>query len=137
MAYWFPELNLGFQCRIPEDAESQRCHIFYFEALAVTCTILDVSHIRSCLVIYSDNHNTVDIWHSLKAHAPYNHLLILGIDELIRSKIDARVLHVPGLINNVADALSRFKNELALQLVPDLRIYPFQPPHGTLGAVKK
>ena len=71
-------------------------HIFYFEALAVTCAILDRSHDAPRIVIYSDNQNTVDIWHSLKAAAPYNQLLILAIDELIKSKIDARVLHVPG-----------------------------------------
>jgi hypothetical protein len=64
MAYWFPEFNLGFQCHIPEDAE--RRHIFFFEALTVTCAILDTSHSNLCLVVYSDNHNTVDIWHSLQ-----------------------------------------------------------------------
>jgi len=41
MAYWFPELRLGFQCRIPETSEPR--HIFYFEALAITCAVLDRS----------------------------------------------------------------------------------------------
>ena len=135
MAYWFPESNLGFQCPIPANAEKK--HIFYFEALAVTCAILDSSHTSRRLVILSDNQNTVDIWHSLKASAPYNQLLIIGIDKLIESKTDARVLHVPGIDNDVADALSRFKNELALWLAPALHIFPFQPPHDMLGAAKK
>ena len=135
MAYWFPESNLGFQCPIPANAKKK--HIFYFEALAVTCAILDSSHTSRRLVILSDNQNTVDIWHSLKASAPYNQLLIIGIDKLIESKTDARVLHVPGIDNDVADALSRFKNELALRLAPALRIFTFQPPHDTLGAAKK
>ena len=78
MAYWFPELMLGFQCPIPP--ESQTNHIFYYEALAVTCAILDECHDLARIVVYSDNQNTVDIWHSLKATAPYNHLLILAID---------------------------------------------------------
>jgi hypothetical protein len=55
----------------------------------------------------------------------------------MNNKLDARVLHVPGLKNVVADALSRFNNPLALQLVPGLQIFTFQPPRGTLGAAKK
>ena len=135
MAYWFPELNLAFQCRIPE--ESQTNHIFYYEALAVTCAILDDHHHLPKIILHSDNQNTVDIWHSLKASAPYNQLLILAIDSLISSNIDARVLHVPGTSNTVADALSRFNNTLALQLAPQLHISTFQPPRDTLGAAKK
>jgi hypothetical protein len=34
----------------------------------------------------------------------------------------------------VADAISRFNNEYAMQLVPNLHVLPFEPPHGTLGA---
>jgi hypothetical protein len=135
MAYWFPEFSLGFQCHIPEDAEHH--HIFYFEVLAVTCTILNTSHSDPHLVIYSDNHNTVDIWHLLKACASYNQLLILGVDELIKSKIDACVLHVPGIINDVANTSSHFENKCTLRLIPHLKIYSFKPPHGMLGAAKK
>ena len=136
MAYWFPEFNLGFQCRIPESAEGHT--IFYFEALAVTCTILQyISYCAPRMVIYTDSQNTVDIWHLLKASAPYNHLLILTIDKLINLSIDACVLHIPGIENTVADALLRFKNDLALKLVAGLKIMSFQPPHGMLGATKK
>ena len=59
-----------------------------------------------------------------------------------------RVLHVPGVDNAVADALSRADFRRAIDLVPDLKILPFepwswspdrdgslifQPPRGTLG----
>ena len=131
MVYWFPQLNLGFQCRILTREDTR--HIFYFEALTVTCAILDKHHQLLRFVVYTDNRNTVDIWHSLKAIAPYNNLLILGIDELI----DAHVLHVPGIENAVADALSRFNNDVALKLVLKLQIFSFQPPQGTLGVPKK
>ena len=131
----FPELALGFQCRIP--AESQTNHIFYYEALAVTCALLDNCHNLPRVIVYSDNQNTVDIWHSLKAIAPYNQLLILAIDRMIAQNADVRVLHVPGISNTVADALSRFNNELALQLSPTLQVTSFQPPQGVLGAMKK
>ncbi|KIM85936.1 hypothetical protein PILCRDRAFT_24125, partial [Piloderma croceum F 1598] len=132
--YWFPELSLGFQCHIPQDNKLQ--HIFYFKDLTVTCAILDKSYNTAQLVVYSDNQNTVDIWHSLKAHAPYNKLLIFMIDKLIQSDIEAHVFYVPGEANVIADALSHFNNKLALKLAPDLRILSFQPPHDTLGVPK-
>lgn len=135
MAYWFPDLNLAFQFRIPDKAQTH--HIFYYEALAVTCAILDKHHDLPRIIIHSDNQNTVDIWHSLKASAPYNQLLMLAIDRLIHSNTEARILHVPGTSNTIADALSRFNNTLALQLAPQLHISTFQPPRGTLGAVEK
>ena len=103
----------------------------------VTCAILDSSHTSWWLVILSDNQNTVDIWHLLKASTPYNQLLIIRIDKLIKSKTDARMLHVPGIDNDIADALSHFKHELALWLAHALHIFSFQPPHNTLWAAKK
>jgi hypothetical protein len=136
MAYWFPELNVAYQCRVPPSHET--VNIFYYEALAVTCAMLQqLETITPRFVVYTDNTNTVDIWDSLKASGPYNHLLITAIDYLRDHHIDSRVLHVPGFKNTVADALSRFNNAYALQLVPGLKIYSFLPPHGTLGAPKK
>jgi hypothetical protein len=136
IAFWFPEFKLGFQCQIPSYAD--QCPIFYYKALAVTCSILHrIPHRKPRMVIYSDNQNTVDIWHSFKASAPYNQLLIIAIDEIINLRIDTRVLHIPGVSNSVADALSRFNNDVALHFVPGLEILSFQPPRGTLGAVQK
>ena len=136
MAFWFPEFNLGYQCAIPDQSDPR--YIFYYEALAVTsCILHNVPRNSRRLVIYTDNHNTVDIWHSLKASAPYNDLLIIAIDSLIDRDIDMRVLHIPGDGNTVADALSRFNNALALQLVPLLHIVNFTPPRGTLGEPQK
>jgi hypothetical protein len=89
------------------------------------------------LVVYTDNQNTVDIWHSLKASAPYNTTLICAITSLIERETDARVLHIPGIENVVADALSRFNNALALQLVPGIRVGLFETPLMMLGAIKK
>lgn len=61
---------------------------------------------------------------------------------------DMRVLHVPGVDNAVADALSRADFQCAVDLIPNLKIstfepwswspngdgsLTFQPPQGTLG----
>jgi hypothetical protein len=56
---------------------------------------------------------------------------------MINFKFEVRVVHVPGVDNVVADALSRFNNAYVLRLVPDLVILTFQPPLGMLGAYKK
>src|SRR5882762_5700799 len=37
MAFWYPELKLGYQCRVPSDCIAP---IFYWEAVAVACAIL-------------------------------------------------------------------------------------------------
>lgn len=135
MAFWYPEFKLGFQCRIPA---GHLAPIFYWEAVAVACAMLcSFSNGRQRLVVYTDNRNTVDIWHSLKASAPYNGTLIAAIDELLRCGTDARVLHVPGIDNVIADALSRFNNALALRLVPGIKLGLFETPHMLLGALKK
>jgi len=89
------------------------------------------------LVVYTDNQNTVDIWNSLKASAPYNSTLILAIDSLIKCNTDGRVLHVLGVDNQVTDALSHFNNALALCLVPGIKLGLFETPQMLLGALKK
>ena len=87
--------------------------------------------------MYTNNQNTVDIWYSLKASAPYNATLMLAIDSLISHDTDARVLHVLGVDNQVADALSCFNNALALCLIPGLKLGLFETPQVLLGVLKK
>jgi len=89
------------------------------------------------LVVFTDNQNTVDIWHSLKAISLYNETLILAIDWLIQHNTESRVLHIPGDDNVVADALLRFNNSLALRLVPGIKLGLFETPRAMLGALKK
>ena len=112
MAFWYPKLRLGYQCRVPA---GYTVPIFYWEAVAVPCAMIAPdSNSLPRLVVYTDNQNTVDIWHSLKASAPYNATLICAITSLIGHGTDTCVLHIPGIENLVADALSHFNNALAL-----------------------
>ena len=85
------------------------------------------------LLIFSDNTNTVDIFHSLRSLPPYNELLKFVISLLVKHNISLRVSHIPGTENRIADALSRFENAKAITMCPDLTISPFQPPHVSLG----
>jgi hypothetical protein len=80
------------------------------------------TRINGCFIIFTDNSNTVDIFNTLRALPPYNHLLKTAVDILNLGDHDLRVLHVPGVDNEVADALSRAKFHHALDLTPGLKI---------------
>jgi hypothetical protein len=135
MAFWYPELLLGYQCRVHTGYTAP---IFYWEAVAVACAMMAPdSNKLPRLVVYTDNENTVDIWFSLKASTPYNMTLIQAIDSLIEHETDTRVLHIPGVENVVADVLSCFNNALALHLVPGICVGLFETPLAMLGALKK
>jgi hypothetical protein len=138
MSFWYPSLNHGFQAPLPGTISSDT--IFFFEALAVTAAIIDAAgrmHPHERLAVFTDNMNTVAMFNTLAALPPYNWLLMLVVDVILDSQIDLRVFHVPGVHNEVADHLSRWKNDEAREVSPGLIISSFQPPRNTLGAVKK
>ncbi|KIK42811.1 hypothetical protein CY34DRAFT_12163 [Suillus luteus UH-Slu-Lm8-n1] len=146
LAYWFPDLNIGFQSPLPSSAPIGT--IFYFEALAVTAAILDaISRLHPAyhrIAVFSDNINTVSMFNSLAALPPYNWLLMESMDAIISAHVDFRVFFVAGVENVVADHLSRWRNSAAETFSPGLSIHPFTPPHNpllpprnTLGASKK
>ena len=138
MGFWYLSSMLGFYSPTPLDASD--FPIFYFEALCVLCALQDVASCvnrGSRVVIYTDNLNTVQIFNTLGCLPSYNHILRRAVDILLATRIDLRVLHVPGEQNGVADALSRCNFEKALSLATGLKISPFQPPRWTLGATQK
>jgi hypothetical protein len=84
------------------------------------------------LVIYTDNLNTVQIFNSLSAQPAYNEILKTAVDYLlsdISNPIQLRVIHVPGELNTIADALSRGSLHSVVDNVPDIVINNFTPPH--------
>jgi len=138
MGFWYTSLNLGFYAPTPRDSEISV--IFYFEALCVYCALRDIAsraHKGARVVIYTDNMNSVQIFNSLACLPAYNHLLRHSVDILLSTEIDLRVLHISGERNVAADALSRGQFTRALNVIPELRVSPFQPPRWTLGAVEK
>ena len=130
MGFWYPDLHVGFYSPTPSYEHPDL--IFYFEALCVHSALFD-AHRRtknrgtSRFLIYTDNSNTVDIFSSLRALPPYNHLLKTAMDILNLGDSDMRVLHVPGVDNAVADALSRADFHRAVDLIPSLKISTFEP----------
>jgi hypothetical protein len=134
LGFFFEHSNEGYQSRIPQSPPKDT--IFYFEALAIVAVLEAVTRLPSIptrLLIYSDNTNSVDIFHSLRSLPPYNELLKFTVSILIKHNISLRVIHIPGVDNGVADSLSRFENDRALSLSPGLTISEFEPPRVTLG----
>lgn len=115
--------------------------IFYFEELAV-CGVVDnlrtSASDTSKVVIYTDSMNTVNIFNSLRCLPDFNPLLKHCINIFLSKKFDVHVLHIPGMQNTVADAISCHEFDNAKQLVRGLTITTFQPPHfEEMGAAKK
>jgi hypothetical protein len=138
MAFWFPNHRQGFYSPVPPTLLGKM--IFVYEAVAATSAIDNLWERGRDLkiILYTDSLNTVDIFNSLHCLSAFNPLLLFCVDTCISNKFDLRVLHVPDVENEVADAISRRNFEKALKLVPDLQISWFQPPHcAMLGAAKK
>jgi len=138
LGLWFPAENLVAQCPLPHVRPCDT--IFFFEALAVCSAIHILGNMPEpphAMLIYTDNANTVAMFDSLRAKPVYNSILISAVDILLQFDVDLRVVHVPGNHNVIADALSRFNNELVVDLVPSAQIFTFEPPRDALGDLKK
>lgn len=139
LAFWYPSRRQGFYSPVPAYQTDKT--IFYYEALTATSAVDNLRERgihHSKIVLFTDSMNTVDIFNSLKCQAVFNPLLLFCVDTSISNKLDLRVLHVPGVENEVADAISRRNFGKALRLVPELQISLFQPPQrATLGAAEK
>jgi hypothetical protein len=138
LGFFFEDTYDGFQSRLPHDPPKNT--IFYFEALAVVSAIDAVTrrpNIPTHLLILTDNSNTANIFHFLRAQPPYNDLLKFTVSLLLQHHISLRVMHLPGIDNVIANCLSRFDNARAIAACPRLSISPFQPPRLTMGQPKK
>jgi hypothetical protein len=138
MGIWYKDSTKGFYSPIPTLTPLR--HIFYYEALCAVSAIRDAvsQHpTASRIIIYSDSTNTVDIFSSLRATPPFNHILLFAADIVLKKNIDLRVSHVPGAKNVIADAISRLNISRILDIIPDFQLSYFQPPHFPLGALEK
>jgi hypothetical protein len=110
LSFFFQNSRKGFQSPVPHDPPK---NTIYFEALAVVSAVdavMCMMSVLACLLIFSDNSNTVDFFHSLQCQPPYNDLLKFTVSLILKHGILLRVLHVPGVDNDVADHLSQFEN---------------------------
>ena len=125
-------MSTGYGADIPQ--EPPKDTIFYFEALCVLSAIIHSTTLGfpiNKLAIYTDNLNTVHMFNSLSALPAYNEILKTAVDHLlsdIGNIIQLRVIHIPGELNNVADALSRGLLHTVVDNVPNITIDTFSPP---------
>ncbi|KZV95322.1 hypothetical protein EXIGLDRAFT_588254, partial [Exidia glandulosa HHB12029] len=125
LGFWCPAQNVGFTAKREDPS------IIFNESL---CTLAALNWACSTvpsarrIAVYTDSHVTVDMFDSLKALPAYNGILLAACERMLSSGVSARFWHVPGEMNSVADALSRDKLDLALQLSPGLVISQFDPP---------
>jgi hypothetical protein len=126
-------LSAGFWSAVPEDPPKDT--IFYFEALSILSAIIHSTSFGfpvNKLVVYTDNLNTVHMFNSLSALPAYNEILKSAVDHLlsdIDNPIQLRVIHVPGDLNDVADALLCGQLHTVVDNVPNISIDTFSPPH--------
>ena len=133
--FWCRELNKGFYAGTLSNISPT--HNFFHEAYAVVCAFHwvcseGIEGLRR-VIIKSDNTNTVDIFNSLKAHSIYSDLLKFAVELLMTFDVELRVVHVPGDVNLVADALSRFQFDEVGGLQPSLVVSQYQPPAVMAG----
>ncbi|PBK94094.1 DNA/RNA polymerase [Armillaria gallica] len=133
LSIWIPQFAAGFYSHFTMPSEEG---IFFSEALAVVSALLMTLLLSSkprCILIYTNNTNTVDIFNSLHAKPFYNSLLITAVDALITYKAQLRVLHIPGSQNTIADALSHDNHDFVLSQHPQAKLLKFSPPQLTSG----
>ncbi|TDL26836.1 hypothetical protein BD410DRAFT_704500, partial [Rickenella mellea] len=129
LGFWIPSLDTGYFSDLPQACDTDG--IFYYEAVAICCAIHHVAAtLPNCrrLVVYSDSHNSVDIFNSYRASKIYNSLLKFAVDILIQHKVDLRVIHIPGEDNPIADALSRGMLDVLRETLPTSNILHYKPP---------
>lgn len=130
IGFWSPQLDCG--CYGGVASVSPTLPIFFHEASAVICALhwLSLLRLRNIchLVVYSNNTNTVNIFHSLKARGFYNRLLKIAVNLLMQANYDLCVLHIAGLDNTDADALLRHQLPLVTALCPSISLKDYQPP---------
>ncbi|KIJ58674.1 hypothetical protein HYDPIDRAFT_60412, partial [Hydnomerulius pinastri MD-312] len=126
--FFFPSFNIGFQAHVSTLPSS--FHINFLEMLAVCSAVhaaAKFSTIPKCLAVFTNSTFMVTVFSSLSTCAPYNQILISTVDILIACSIDLHVVHVPGALNCVADAISQFDNCAASLFMPSISILPFSP----------
>lgn len=108
--------GMGFRCEQLHAAlycdkllSTSSAHIFFYKAFTVVCALhwacRHTNGVAHCIVIHTDNSNTVNVFNSLHAQGVYKELLKFAVNELMRYEVDLRVVCILGDYNIVADAL--------------------------------
>lgn len=128
LGFYYPSLLIGCQAHPPSHTPSR--NILYLEALCICWALhhAEKQGFRGKLIIFTDSDNSYNIFNTLRAKPIYNEIVKSTVDILAHHQIDLRVAWIDGKSNTVADALSRWRNDIATQACPNLHIETFPIP---------
>ncbi|KZT42580.1 DNA/RNA polymerase, partial [Sistotremastrum suecicum HHB10207 ss-3] len=113
LGFWSPNRLIGAYCILPSLPTTSHS-IFYNETLSVVSALqfiadhmLPASGRPRPTLIYTDSMNTVEIFSALNPLSYMRPLVMRAISLADQSNISLRVLHIQGIQNTIADALSR------------------------------
>src|SRR5260370_2359817 len=98
LAFWSPDLDLGFIALIKESDDQFR-NIFFNEALAVVSAIEWMAHLPNhpqCVLVQTNSMNTVKMWHSLAPQSDNISLMLYGVEVMMNWNVDVQVVHILG-----------------------------------------
>ncbi|KIN94155.1 hypothetical protein M404DRAFT_81855, partial [Pisolithus tinctorius Marx 270] len=134
LGFWFLSLGLGYTSSVPTSYHSHP--IFFLEALVVLAMIQHaicfLPH-GGCMVIYTDNFNSMSMFNTLAALPHYNWILLSAVDTLLAHDLDFHVFYIPGQENIITDHLSHGHVSDAVALSLNLSVSGFTPPQDALG----
>lgn len=136
MGFWYVNSTEGFYSPVPMSTPSH--HIFYYKALCTASALQDVisQHPTTLdIIIYSDSTNTVDMFSSLCTTPPFNHILLLATDIVLKKNVDLCILHIPGADNVITDTILCLNISAVLDIIPDFQLSYFQPVMSLLAIV--
>ena len=128
--FWTPDLDVAFTSSIHE-TNLHYGNIFFNEALAVLSAIEWAAYLQEWpqqILIQTDSMNTVDMFNTMAPETDLIPLMFRAIEIMMNSGVDVRVVHIPGVDNIVADALSCSLFDMAHKIRSGLKISTFKPP---------
>lgn len=128
MGFWPPSHGKAFFFRCPPefDRNSDFCEAATIVSALQWALWLEVS-LNLRVLIYSDNLATVEVFSSMRGNLPYYHMTMQAAAWIHNHVILWRILHVPGLDNQIADYLSQGTLDRVQTLSPLLQTADFIP----------
>ena len=87
MGFWYPDHSLAYYSPVPKNIPTD--FIFYYEALCVLSALLHASQTSStplCIIIFTVNTNTVNMFNSMRDLPAYNYILHSSVDVRLQTQ---------------------------------------------------
>lgn len=127
--------EIGIYCPVPNEGDWRDNN--HNEMMATVCALAHFANghypgLRRIL-IHTDSLDAVGCYASLRARGKLNTALLCAVDIIIRADFSPRIIHIPGVENSNADALSRGMLDQITQQHPNILLLRMSPPRWSLG----